>query len=39
MPGTLKFRDIVIEPGEKKKAYLATTQTPGGQPLGFPLMW
>jgi predicted deacylase len=38
MPSTLKFRDMVIEPGEKKKAYLAVTQTPGGQPLGFPLM-
>ncbi len=38
MPGTLKFRDIVIEPGQKKKGYMAVTQTPGGQPLGFPLM-
>lgn len=38
MPSVLKFRDIAIEPGKKKKAYLAVTQTPGGQPLGFPLM-
>lgn len=38
MPRTLKFRDILIEPGEKKKTYMAVTQTPGGQPLGFPLM-
>ena len=38
LPATLKFRDIIIEPGEKKKAYMATIQTPGGQPLGFPLM-
>jgi len=38
MPSMLRFREMVIEPGEKKKAYLAVTQTPGGQPLGFPLM-
>jgi hypothetical protein len=29
---------MVVQPGEKKKAYLAVTQTPAGQPLGFPLM-
>ena len=38
MAGRLKLREITIEPGEKKKAYMAVTQTPGGQPLGFPLM-
>lgn len=38
MANTLKFKDITIEPGEKRKEYLAVTQTPGGQPLGFPLM-
>jgi predicted deacylase len=38
MPRTLKFRDILIESGEKRKTYMAVTQTPGGQPLGFPLM-
>lgn len=36
MPRTLKIRDILIEPGEK--THIAVTQTPGGQPLGFPLM-
>lgn len=34
----LKFRNITITPGEKKKAYLAVTQPPGEQPFGFPLM-
>lgn len=34
----MTFRDATVQPGEKKKAYLAVTQTPGGQPLGFPLM-
>ncbi|MBW2148357.1 MAG: succinylglutamate desuccinylase/aspartoacylase family protein [Deltaproteobacteria bacterium] len=38
MPDVLKFRDIAIASGEKKKTYMAVTQTPGGQPLGFPLM-
>ena len=38
MADTLNFRDISIASGEKKKAYMAVTQTPGGQPLGFPLM-
>jgi predicted deacylase len=38
MPNRLRFGDLVIDPGEKKKAGMPVTQTPGGQPLGFPLM-
>ncbi len=38
MPATMRFRELAIGPGEKQKAYLAVTQMPGGQPLGFPLM-
>ncbi len=38
MARNLVFRDLSVDSGEKKKGYLAVTQTPGGQPLGFPLM-
>ncbi len=38
MPSAITFRDVTIKPGEKAKTYMAVTQTPGGQPLGFPLM-